>query len=1466
MRLAIRSLVHFYITLLLPCSACQQQQANSIDTPGSMASKATNFMTNNRGDTILTGVPIPVQGKQIDLDTMAKPVTVPLPEDRKVIPAHPNVRRAGKPRVIPAAPYRTVVTPGENGVPLPRKVDLQIQFVPARQPQPVPAKPMSMKENARYDIQCLNIEHGLISSRVKAMHEDSRGYMWFATYEGGISRYDGRNFIHYTVREGANNDFVISIIEDKQGHLWFGTFAGDVFRYDGKSFAYFTVEGITPFKAPGFPRTWVSLADSAGNIWFWVGGYGVFRYDGENFTWFTAMVGLISHDVRAMLEDDKGNIWFGTNAGVSCYDGQHFTNYSFALDEHVKLQNAPTMLQDSRGDIWLGTLASGIYRFDGENFYQYSMKENLPSNSILSIMEDSQGNVWMGTEQGAVRYDGQYFIHFSEREGLSNNQIEDMLEDRGGNLWFGTATGGACRYDPNSFAHFSETSGLSHNLIKTIEEDNQGDIWFGTGAWHASGKGICRYDGDNFIQYSYGLGTIPLEIRSINQDSREYIWMTSPRGIHRLDGNNLTNYTPEQGISGGFVWASVEDSKGDMWFAMGTSGLNRYTPSKNGRSGYFTHYKEAGLSGTNILTITEDSKGHIWFGTFTYGMGKYDGKNVVYYTTNEGLSHNHASAPLEDSQGNYWSKTFGGGINFFRNPGNEMPNFIHFMKREGLVSNQVTDIEKDPEQRIWVSTAKGLSLFIPPRDSTDKELSPFDYRIVNFGLSDGLKSLKFLEESAFLDSKNRMWWGSDKGATMLDLNKFELPTEPPRNIGLAHLEIGQQFIDYGALARNTDQQESPFADALRGAFDSVARFQNYPVNLTLPYDLNHLTFHFTAIDWVAPHKIKYSYLLEGYDKNWSPLQTEPFADYRRLPHGNYKLKVKAIGEAGVWSEIFDYPFSIQPPWWFTWWAYVGYALLLISGIYYVYQFLLRKELAEVEAQRLQEMDILKARLYTNITHEFRTPLTVILGMAQQVKVDPKKWFSEGMNAVTRSGNQLLNMVNQMLLLTRLETGNIAIQYQQGNIIPYLGYLVQSFQSFAASRQIELQLVKEIESLQMDFEPNLLSQLMNNLLSNAIKFTPAKGKVTVSIKRSNDKLELLISDNGIGISEEHLPYIFDRFYQMDNSSTREGEGSGIGLALVKEIVDKMEGRINVSSESGIGTHFQISLPIRQEAPLMPETYKLEEPPVQFSTSAVLTGQNEDKKSPIALIIEDHADVVTYIASCIQNRYNIQTAPNGRVGIEKALELIPDIIICDVMMPEMDGYEVCSFLKQDERTSHIPIVMLTAKADMDARLEGLRRGADDYLIKPFNREELELRLENLIALRQKIQQHFATFPADASAQASNFQQENSFLQKLKTIVITHISDETFGIPEICRELATSRAQLHRKLTALTGRSTSHVIRSIRLQQAKEWLLSSDLNISEIAYRAGFKNPSHFTAVFSEEFGQTPTEMRKNNNTQQ
>jgi signal transduction histidine kinase/DNA-binding response OmpR family regulator len=603
-------------------------------------------------------------------------------------------------------------------------------------------------------------------------------------------------------------------------------------------------------------------------------------------------------------------------------------------------------------------------------------------------------------------------------------------------------------------------------------------------------------------------------------------------------------------------------------------------------------------------------------------------------------------------------------------------------------------------------------------------------------------------------------------------------------------------------------------------------------------------------------------------------------DYRNLPHGTFTLKVKAIGAAQVWSEPFEYTFTIRPPWWFTWWAYTLYGILITGLLYALYRFLLNQQLQLAETHRLRELDEVKTKLYTNITHEFRTPLTVIQGVTTRIrnegeKLDSKKIIDDT-HIVNRNSAQLLTLVNQMLDLRKLESGQLPVRMVQGDVVIYLRYLLESFHSLAEAKDIGLHFLNDERELIMDYDPEKLRHIVSNLLSNAVKFTPEGGEVYLSVEkasakrtpsalRTEDALLIEVRDTGVGIPPEKIPHIFDRFYQIDDESTRKAEGTGIGLTLTKELVHLLEGEIDVKSEVGRGTTFSVWLPIRRTAPMVegvPEVMQpvetaaagVEQPSAVFE-KPVAAGLDE---LPLVLIIEDNKDVAHYIRSCLEAGYRLETAYNGKEGIDKAIELVPDLIISDVMMPEKDGFEVCDTLKHDERTSHIPVVLLTAKADMESRIAGLRRGADAYLAKPFNREELKVRLEQLIELRRALQKRYAGLqPLELSDE--EHQLEDEFLLKVRGIIEEHLSDASFDLPRLCRAVGMSRSQIFRKLKALTGQSTTQVIRSYRLHRARDMLKKSDLNVSEVAYEVGFTNPAYFTRTFKEEFGVAPSEVK-------
>lgn len=554
----------------------------------------------------------------------------------------------------------------------------------------------------------------------------------------------------------------------------------------------------------------------------------------------------------------------------------------------------------------------------------------------------------------------------------------------------------------------------------------------------------------------------------------------------------------------------------------------------------------------------------------------------------------------------------------------------------------------------------------------------------------------------------------------------------------------------------------------------------------------------------------------------------------------------------------------------------------------------RSEELAIRNEQLEDLDRLKSELFTNIAHEFRTPLTVILGMAEQIKSSPEKWTSTGVDMIHRNGSNLLYLVNEMLDLRKLEAGKIELKLIHGDVIAYIKYIAQSFQALTEQEDILLHFLSSEEELQMDYDPERVLSILSNLLSNAFKYTPAGGHIYLQVDRvlqalssaesdetPVDSLKIVVRDTGIGMAESDLPHIFDRYYQADiNEETLETLGgaktnrTGIGLALTRELTRFMGGKIEVESKVGKGSTFTLFLPIlkeQQAGEVQASTKELVKQiaSLSVSTDAIELFSDGTNSKPQLLIVEDNPDILQYISGLLAEDYQLQVAKDGEEGITKALAQIPDIIISDVMMPGKDGFELCETLKLDERTSHIPIVLLTAKADAESRLEGLKRGADAYLSKPFQQEELFIRLNQLLALRQKLQEHFAgqvqSTAITNGSQTDNpllSDMEDSFLARFHQALETNIEEEDFGITEMCSELAMSRAQLHRKIKALTGLSTSHYMRAIRLQKAKLLLESTDLNISEVAYRVGFRDPKYFSRTYSETFGFAPTDTPKGN----
>lgn len=1344
-----------------------------------------------------------------------------------------------------------------------------------------------MKDVSIYDIQYLDVDQGLVSSYIRAMLEDKSGNLWFAS-SYGVSRYDGNDFSHFTVESGLTHSTVLYLFEDSQDNIWFGTQKG-VSCFNGDYFIHYTSkQGFSDFPVRQI------LQDDQGNIWFGTDNGLIClnrELSGGSFLHYTTEQGLSHNQVQSLLKDKNNDIWIGTDHGLNRFDGSSFTHYT--TDAGLSSNAVLSMEQDRYGDLWLG-LDNGLNRFNGTHFTVYLTQKGKIEGRVVAILEDSQDYLWFCTDNGLIQYvfdrDQGNFTHFNVKHGFTNSSFRCILEDRQGNLWFGTGGGGVNRFNSSSFSHLTTARGLTSKGVVAIHEDMEGILWFGTES------GLNRMEDSVITHITEQEGLIDDDVRQILEDKKGQLWFGTDGGACRFDGKSFTHFTTENGLIDNEIMSMLVDRRGHLWFGT-RKGLCQYNP--NTPEGNFTHYTMAdGLICNEILTLLEDSRGNIWMGTAN-GLSRYDpyveGGQFTHITTSEGLIDNLVWSLFEDSNGLIWIGT-GGGLSRY-NPDPQQQSFTHYTRQDGLSNNFIWSIVEDKEHNIWVSTEMGISLLKPiaPEDENGGESQGAAYQFFTFDKTDGLKRMDFQANSVCLDHLNRLWWGTE-GATMLDLNRFKLATEPPEKLRLTQIAINQQFVDYRGVEYPDHNNVLAFREDLVPAYDSVVTFFNYPENPKLPHRLKHLTFHFSVCEWTRPQKVRYQYYIENLEETWNSTSYEPLADYRNIPSGKYTFKLRAKVDTQEWSDVVEYPFQIRPPWWKSTGAFTFYILLIGGVLFLSFRYAKgrwtldeQRKRDQEEYQRLKELDSFKSKLYTNLTHEFRTPLTVILGMANRIKSNPTSHLQEGLTLIQRNGKQLLRLVNQLLDLSKLEDRSFQLNLQRADIIPFLHYITDSFVAFADGRNLALEFRTEVDEVVMDYDPVQIEQVMINLISNAIKFTPSGGRIDVVTDRQEDCLVIEISDTGIGIMAKELPRIFDRFYQIDDSSTRIGEGTGIGLAHTRELVKLMKGEIEVESAPGDGTTFVISLPLQIRETAWPDAHLVEngtgEAKGNGRTTAskyfidyfpeVQTGRppgpiirkNKDVVLPKLLVIEDNSDTVTYLRTFLSDHYELTFATDGVTGIEKALEIIPDLIISDVMMPGKDGFEVCQTLKNDEKTSHIPIILLTAKGDMPSKITGLATGADAYLSKPFNEEELLVRLENMVRKQKKLLAYFTKKFENGFTRyipSRNYERvrskEELFIERVREIVEANYPDENFSLPELCQQINMSRSQLYRKMKSLIDCSPSTFIRLYRLEKAKILLETRNMNVTEVAWAVGFKDVAHFSKLFLDEFGYPPSEIHK------
>lgn len=1456
----------FYLMVCLAiCISCGQHNEHVQEPSGGRLPQAQS---------ISLGTPTKLKGKEVAPSDRKSPATFKLSSQgrQKIISANVKPLQVGSEKSFPRQLPNLFPQDQAQVTPITRQITGKEVLV--HQPIPTPAKPLQRKEESTHNLRYLDAYQGLKSPSVYSMLEDDRGFIWIGTLGGGVSRYDGRNFLHFTQENGLSHNVVKCMLQDSRENLWIGTLGGGLNLYDGNKFTHFTAE-------EGLANTYILslLEDKSGNIWVGTDD-GVFilreNESGFELSSFANMKDMAFLNMLSMMEDREGNIWMGTWDGVLRYspsgkNGLAGEFHYFSPSEGLFGKSVFALLEDSKGNIWLGTKEQGltVYNPVENTLRNIDTQQGLAHSSVYDMLEDREGNLWFAFDGGGVNklslegngnsISGKFFS-FNTSNGLSHDNVLSLLEDSGGNIWMGTWSGGLNQYKSNGLEHITSLSGLPSNDVRAILEDQEDNLWLGT--W---GQGIIQIRENNneegrkvLNSFTQREGLSSDNVLALEEDLDGNLWIgTGGGGITYFDRaeNQFSHIAGEEGLSGYGVNSILADSKGNIWAGTDGNGLSLIESPGQEDKRTFTHFtNKEGFVHERIFATAEDNEGNIWLGTETgavcYVPGPEPSEGIYYtLTTENGLKNNYVVSILCDPQGKVWIGTRGGGLHeFIPEKGSKGGIIRHYSIENGLNNDWVMAIAAEKSGNIWVNTLEGFTVLMPEQGQQEVSQGLDRYFPLSLGDEDGLVRTGFWWNNILLDHKQRLWWGVRQGVSELDLREFAFKESEPR-ISLQTIQINQQFVDYsnGQLVRENE------SSSIREMFQdqTMVPFANYPEGLELPYDYNHLTFHVNAIDWTAPQKVQYLFEMDGPGGTQQVLSNETWVDYRNLPYGDHRFRVRAIGASRIWSETFEYAFTIRPPWWHTWWARLMYLLLALSAIYAVYQYQLRRRLAIEETKRLKELDEFKTQFFTNISHEFRTPITVIMGMAKRIRGHERH---KGL--IARNSDRLLQLVNQLLDLSKLESGHRPLKLVQQDIIPFLNYLTQAFFSLADEKDIELGFHSTMHELLMDFDPESIQQIMTNLLSNALKFTPRAGFVKVLVTTHERELEkwiqIAVQDNGPGIPPAEIEHIFDRFYQSQHNQQKGG--TGIGLALVKELSEQMGGSIQVNSATGKGTTFLIQLPIRQSAPrsenssiqALPDLPQMEEQSEQ--------AEGSPSKLARILIIEDNLDVCTYIEACIGTTYQVLLAHDGEAGLEAAFEFVPDLIITDVMMPKKDGYEVCKILKTNRATSHIPVIMLTAKARDEERLEGLQHGADVYLVKPFQEAELHLRIHNLLELQQSWRDRFQQSDVSLPAKSQNI--EDQFIKESREAILAQLDNTDYDVEQFSKDMALSRAQLHRKLKALTGMSATKFINDIRLTEAHNLLLKGELQVAEVAYSTGFEYPNYFAKLYKQKFGQAPS----------
>ncbi|OLY94455.1 Signal transduction histidine kinase [Cnuella takakiae] len=1339
---------------------------------------------------------------------------------------------------------------------------------------------------------------------------------------------DDINFTAITTKDGLSSNTVNTILKDRYGQVWFGTEDG-LDKFDGLNLSIYR---HIPGNKESLPANEVLALheDQAGNIWVGTSGGSLSRYDRQYnrfVNYPSAEQGISNSVIRGISSDNAGRIW------VVHYDGVDILDPKTKKVEKLVLSpdgQGTTIFKDSRQRIWIGTSA-GLFRFQPGTksltrfVYTGNSSTGLAGNQVNAITEDSSGNIWIGTSTGlsmqrpgsavftnyrldsnltngyngnsinAIAVDGdKLWIGnstgldiFQPRTGsitrlrqnvrdihsLNTSSVRYITIDKQGIYWLGTTGGGVNKYDKNLNlfnlvrSNQFDPLGLNTSVVTAFADGAGGQVYVGT-----QGGGLSLYDPVNKIFRRVPLvsgrknGSRYITILTLKKNRRgQLLAGTYAEGLFVLDASGalyrqlLQGNQPED-LNGNEIYSILEDRNGNLWVGTNGNGINildrdfkvirRFTPTPRAPNDFLLPFNGY------IRDLAEDRNGDIWIATHGGGIAQYNpgsGQFKIFNTENSKLPNNKVQSLLMGSDGNLWAGTFGSGLALFNRATGQ---FSVFSEKEGLPNSTIYKIVRAPEGTIWVSTNKGIS-----------SIDPIKKVVHNYNYHNGLQNNNFIRGAGFLSANGTLFFGGLEGFNYFNPKYLKRNANVPQVL-ITDLKIANQSVTPGP--------DGPLRENILVAKEINLDFKQ------------NFTLSFVALNYTSPEQNQYAYKLEGFDRDWIDAGHATSVSYTNLDPGEYRFRVRASNNDGIWNEKGTaITIIVHPPFWRSNYAYAFYLLAAIALVYYLrhrsMQKLKRKYLLEQErfhteqerkqAMHLHELDQLKIKFLTNLSHEFRTPISLILGPVDSLLQQEKNPQTNGqLRMVRRNAKRLLNLVNQLLDFRKMEEKELNLQLSEGELVSFIRDVADSFRDLAERKRIDFVFRSGLDHFYTRFDQDKIERILFNVLSNAFKFTLERGSIALILEPGGTTeagtaswVNIKISDSGVGISADKKDQVFDRFFQDTSAAAILNQGTGIGLAITREFVRLHGGSIAVDSELSKGTTFTIRLPfipLETPAATVPQDADaaLEEDSPELApmpAEELVAAANGTTLLPTVLLVEDNEDFRAYLKENLQQHYKVFEATDGKEGWQKALALHPQLVVSDISMPYMDGIQLSQKIKSDKRTSHIPIILLTALTGEEDQIKGLQTGANDYITKPFNYGVLHAKINNLLVLNDTLKHTYSKQLKVATPDIELESDDERLLKDIMAYLEENLTNPQLSVEELSRNIGMSRSSLYNKLLEITGQTPVEFIRSVKLEKAAVLLEKSDMTIAQIAYSVGFSTPNYFAKTFKTKYNMLPSE---------